>query len=619
LHSVRFRRVLPAVLSAGVVVLGLQAPVASAQQRGGADPAQSSIVVFKSSVRDVSASTAGRERRDGFHSRRRFSRAIKGFAAPLTSSQRGRLQADPAVDFVARDRAVHADDAQASAGDEVPPGVRRIEAASATTVQSASSVNVAVLDTGIDLDHPDLNARQGTNCISPGSPPEDDNGHGSHVAGTIGARNNGSGVIGVAPATPVYAVKVLNNAGSGSSSQLICGIDWAISTRTDSDPSNDIAVINMSLSGTAPALTPCASTTDAMHLAICRASAAGITFVVAAGNDGRNFDDARGPDFPAVYPEVLTVSAIADSDGRAGALGASPSCRSSEHDDSYASFSNYATSALASGHLVSAPGVCIRSTVRDGGYALYSGTSMATPHVAGAVAICLGEGGAAGPCTGLSPAQIVSRMRSDSQSYNQANQGFGFIGDPLHPLSGRDYGYLVHVGISGSSPPPPPPPPPPAPPPPGPTALQPAGYDVLAGTIRAGRSALSRLFTDDSSRLEVAASFSAGIYSADLRPFVLVSSALRSAATALSIDYDGNVDRSAASASVRVLNVRTATWETIDGPRSGSTSDHAATWRTTTPADYLAADGRVTVSVLGTSSGGAFKLRTDLVRVSITA
>lgn len=383
MHSIRFRRVLPAVLSAGVVVLGLQAPVASAQQRGGADPAQSSIVVFKSSVRDVSASTAGRERRDGFHSRRRFSRAIKGFAAPLTSSQRGRLQADPAVDFVARDRAVHADDAQASAGDEVPPGVRRIEAASATTVQSASSVNVAVLDTGIDLDHPDLNARQGTNCISPGSPPEDDNGHGSHVAGTIGARNNASGVIGVAPATPVYAVKVLNNAGSGSSSQLICGIDWAISTRTDSDPSNDIAVINMSLSGTAPALTPCASTTDAMHLAICRASAAGITFVVAAGNDGRNFDDARSPDFPAVYPEVLTVSAIADSDGRGGALGASPSCRSSERDDSYASFSNYATSALASGHLVSAPGVCIRSTVRDGGYALYSGTSMATPHVAG--------------------------------------------------------------------------------------------------------------------------------------------------------------------------------------------------------------------------------------------
>ena len=112
-----------------------------------------------------------------------------------------------------------------AAGETVPTGVARIEAANAREGHEASSVGVAVLDTGIDLDHPDLVAQDGKNCIASGSA-DDDNGHGTHVAGTIGARNQGAGVVGVAPGTTVYAVKVLDADGSGLWSNIICGIDW---------------------------------------------------------------------------------------------------------------------------------------------------------------------------------------------------------------------------------------------------------------------------------------------------------------------------------------------------------------------------------------------------------
>ena len=146
-------------------------------------PKRASIVVFKSTVTDVSASTAKRERRDAFRSQRRFTRAIRGFSARLTSRQIERLEADPAVEFVAPDRPVQVFDAPVAAGDQVTVGLRRIGAATTSTAQSASGVNVAVVDTGIDLDHPDLNARDGTDCVMPGTTAEDEHGHGTHVAG----------------------------------------------------------------------------------------------------------------------------------------------------------------------------------------------------------------------------------------------------------------------------------------------------------------------------------------------------------------------------------------------------------------------------------------------------
>src|ERR687896_1767538 len=333
-----------------------------------------------------------------------------------------------------------------------PPGRRRPRgAARATTTREASTANVAVIDTGIDLAHPDLNATDGKNCVGTG-PAQDDEGHGTHVAGTIGARNDGAGVVGVAPGTRLFSVKVLGAQGGGTWSQIICGIDWVTATRTDSDPSNDIAVANMSLGGPGQPIAPCSSTTDPMHRAICASTAAGVTYVVAAGNDGWDFDYPQVPDTPAAYPEVLTVTAMGDSDGKAGGPGRAPGCDPYQPDDRYASFSNFAATAAGRAHTIAGPGVCVTSTLPGGGYGTMSGTSMAAPHLAGAAALCIGEGGAAGPCAGLAPAQIVSKLRTGAERYTGAVSSFGFSGDPLRPVGSAYFGYLHWAGLDGAAP-----------------------------------------------------------------------------------------------------------------------------------------------------------------------
>ncbi len=164
--------------------------------------------------------------------------------------------------------------------------------------------------------------------------------------------------------------------------------------------------------------------------------------MVAAGNSGWDFDDAAAPDAPAAYPEVLTVAAVTDSDGRPGGLGNAPACDSRQSDDTYASFSNYAATPAGAAHLVAAPGSCITSTWLNGTYATISGTSMASPHVAGVVALCLGESGSSGPCTGLTPAQARQRISDDAKARTTTSTSYGFAGDPLRPVSGRTYGYL---------------------------------------------------------------------------------------------------------------------------------------------------------------------------------
>lgn len=358
--------------------------------------------------------------------------ALNGFAFRGSAQAAAALAKNANVQFVSEDRAVEAvgkpGDIGTAAAQTTPTGVRRVGAGS--LVNKGVGVGVAVIDTGIDLSHPDLtNATSGKSCVI-GKTANDDNGHGSHVAGTIGAQDNAFGVVGVAPGVTLYAVKVLNARGSGTWSQVICGIDWVASNAA----AKNIKVASMSLGGGGSNDNNCGNTNnDAMHQAICNATAKGITFVVAAGNSATNLDTF----VPAAYPEALTVTAMSDSDGAPGSLGGPPSCRTNEGDDVPATFSNFAVSATAIGHTIAGPGVCILSTWKSGGYNTISGTSMATPHVSGIAALCI----AAGNC-GATPSAIIQKIRTDAAAVDSS-----FQGDPnSSPIAGHYYGYLAWAG-----------------------------------------------------------------------------------------------------------------------------------------------------------------------------
>jgi subtilisin family serine protease len=142
---------------------------------------------------------------------------------------------------------------------------------------------------------------------------------------------------------------------------------------------------------------------------------------------------------PAGYDEVLTVTAMGDTDGLPGGFGPA-SCLDGQQDDVAAYFSNYATLPADAAHSIAAPGVCTVSTYK-GAYGRGSGTSFAAPIVTGAVALCLASGSR--PCAGLSPAQIVQKLVSDAALANTSDTGYGFAGDPLRPVTDRYYGNLI--------------------------------------------------------------------------------------------------------------------------------------------------------------------------------
>jgi subtilisin family serine protease len=311
-----------------------------------------------------------------------YTSAINGFAGAVPVGRLAALkrhadvlsvEPDMIVSIGAREVIVTGNGVNAT-GESVPTGVDRANA-ELNPLMDVSSVGIAIIDTGISRRHPELNVAGAVSFVRGNKTGEDDNGHGSHVAGIAAAKLNGGGIRGMAPNARLFGVKVLDRTGSGQLSRIISGIDWV--TRNAASKGIKVANLSFGFQGNSSSL----------NLAISTMVAAGVTTVVAAGNNGA---DASGFS-PANHPLVICVSAIADSDGQPGSFGRATSYGA---DDTLASFSNYG-SVVA----IAAPGVNIYSTYRSGRYATMSGTSMASPHVAGAAALYIADHPGVTPAT----------------------------------------------------------------------------------------------------------------------------------------------------------------------------------------------------------------------------
>ena len=369
----------PALTARTLVALavGIVALLASSAAAGSA-PARSSspgsegavdtyVVVLKGSVGSPAATAERHADQVGADVVAVYSQAIKAYTAELSAADVAVLRADSSVLHVERDQILHT----MQTGPAVPTGVRRINAHTNPNIDidgvddARINVDVAVIDTGVAA-HSDLNVVARVNCSSGScvSGGTDANGHGTHVAGTVAAIDNSTGVVGVAPGARIHSVRVCNAFGQCSLSAIIAGVNYVTAR------ASTIEVVNVSLGGP--------GSSSALNTAITNSVNAGVVYAVAAGNSNQNTSGF----FPASHPDVISVSALSDSDGLAGGTGGAPTCRSGERDDYKATFSNYGTTVE-----VAAPGVCIRSTWNNGGYNTISGTSMASPHVAGAAAL----------------------------------------------------------------------------------------------------------------------------------------------------------------------------------------------------------------------------------------
>jgi len=281
-----------------------------------------------------------------------YRHSIQGFSAALSDNALQQLLADRRVAYIEPDSRVFiaAPGGNSNKGGKTvtqpvpqttPWGVTRVGGP-----QSGIGLTAWVIDTGIDLNHEDLNvdASRGASFVSRGRYSMDDgHGHGTHVAGTIAALDNDIDVVGVAAGAKVVPVRVLDNSGSGFVSWVIAGVDYVAANATSGD------VANMSLGG---------GISTALDDAVIAAASQGVLFAVAAGNDATsalNSSPAR-----AEHNNIFTVSAI-------------------DSNDIFASFSNYGNPPID----YAGPGVSVLSTAKGGGVISYSGTSMATPHIAG--------------------------------------------------------------------------------------------------------------------------------------------------------------------------------------------------------------------------------------------
>ena len=275
---------------------------------------------------------------------------VPAVAAELPPGAVAALRAAPGVATVEEDQLVHLVDTEL----DNSWGVKRIGAGEVHPIDSGEGVKVAILDTGIDYGHPDLNDNYagGYDFVNEDTDPFDDHYHGTLVAGVVAAEDNGSGVVGVAPRAQLYALKVLAGNGSGWTSDIIAALDWAVN--------HDMDIVNMSFGS--PAYS------SSFHTAIANAYAAGIVLVAAAGNGDTCPPTGDTVAYPARFDEVIAVAATDQSDARACSSSTGPEVE------------------------LAAPGVSVKTTYLGGGYAWASGTSLASPHVAGAAALVLASG-----------------------------------------------------------------------------------------------------------------------------------------------------------------------------------------------------------------------------------
>jgi hypothetical protein len=241
--------------------------------------------------------------------------------------------------------------------------------------------DVAIIDSGISRNHPDVTPAGGKDCSHSGGW-GDDYGHGTGVASVLGAKDNRRGIVGLLPGVRLWSVRIFDDQGRGSVSGVLCALDWIASKRDPrhrDKPFFEGATMSFSviMSGGAPSSRPCREAPrDIIHKAVCRIVREGTILVAAAGNYG----DPAKLRAPAAYPEVITVSAMADFDGKRGGRGRqSQACLAGsaiEHDDSFTSFSSYGSAV----DLI-APGKCIWVAYKGGTYARVAGTSFSTPIV----------------------------------------------------------------------------------------------------------------------------------------------------------------------------------------------------------------------------------------------
>jgi subtilisin family serine protease len=289
---------------------------------------------------------------------------VKGLAIKIPNEKvLEQLKNNPLVSYMGNDRKISAFIDTHTENQIIPASVDRVEDGASLNNINPNFVDadIAILDTGIDLDHADLNVFHERSFIPGTINADDDHGHGTHLAGVAAAKDNSFGMVGIAPGARLWAIKVLESSGMGEISTLIKGLDYINQHQNEVD----VAVLSLG----------CECESGALNIAINNSIKAGITIVVAAGNEGKD----AGTFTPANNPEVITVSAIADTDGKCGGNGPPTPYGA---DDMLASFSNY-------GNVVdiSAPGVDIYSTFKSNSYTKLTGTSMAAPHVAGAAAL----------------------------------------------------------------------------------------------------------------------------------------------------------------------------------------------------------------------------------------